>query len=167
MIYRDDDVPQITSVEDFQRIHNEFIRSDKIHTFSILASQLNQRMDFVEWVLSQPNKDFVLHGWNHVAYAELGDNLIREHIKNSLDSFERYLHVFPTEWHLPWNGWTKELGFGGLPRIKKIAKDFGLLVNGGSEHIGKVVNQNIKAEVVYFHHWDEKDIKLLPKLLEV
>jgi peptidoglycan/xylan/chitin deacetylase (PgdA/CDA1 family) len=166
MIIRDDDVPQVTSIEKFEEINNEFIRYDKIHTMSILASQLSMRTDFVDWVLGQNNVNFALHGWNHVAYAELSDDKIKEHIEMSLEAFDEYLHFVPTDWYLPWNGWTKELEFRGVPRIKKIAKSYNLRVNEKCEYIGKVVKNNIKSEVVYFHHWDDRDLPLLKKLLE-
>lgn len=166
MIYRDDDLPQGISMETLNEIHQLFIRSGKIHTMSILASELEKSPGFVQYVNSHKNIDLVLHGWTHTNYSLEKDDVIREDLRNSLLAFDKYFSKYPTVWYLPWNGWVKGEGFTHVPRVKEIAVEFGLEVITDCTDIGRFLKGE-KKEVIYFHHWNQKEVSALPQLLEI
>lgn len=166
MILRDDDLPQNIPLERMKLFHDIFIEYDKIHTMAIIASQLEKREDFVNWVNTIDHKDLTLHGWNHTSYPEMKDDDIRNHLSLSIDAFNKYFNIIPKMWYLPWNGWTKELGFTGIPRVKKIAEEFGISVNEKAVNIGNLIKGDEKCDVVYFHAWQLGDEDYLKILLE-
>lgn len=166
MIYRDDDLPQAISLSKLNEIQHLFLEHDKIHTMTILCNNLDSNVDFVNFVNNTENIDLALHGWTHVNYSMMDEVNIREDIEKSLEMMNKCFGVKPTKWYLPWNGWIQDIGFDGVPRVAKIALEYDLEVNHECEHINHFL-QGRKSEVVYFHHWDDRDIINLPKLLEI
>lgn len=167
MIYRSDDLPQSVPLSVLQFAQNQFEGNRKTQTMCILASQLSKRPDFVEFVNNNTHIDLALHGWIHDNYSLLPEDTIKEHLHSSLEAFDYYFNKYPDVWYLPWNGWVKGKGFDLVPRVRKIAKAFGLEVNEIAESIGSVVNKGVITDVVYFHLWDQAETQLLPKLLEM
>lgn len=166
LIIRDDDMPQNISIEHLDKIHQLFLKYNKIHTAVILAEELDRNLDFVHYLNTHHNFDIVLHGWTHSSYPDLSDESIREHLTNSFKAFKKHFNMVPTMWYLPWNGWTKEKEFRGVPRIREIAKEFNLEVNEVSEHISVSIRGENHTGVCYFHHWEHNCIENLTNLFE-
>ena len=169
ILFRCDDLPQDTSMEVIADVYNSFAKKKQVLIFSILASQLDRRPDFVSFVNNNPT-NIALHGWTHESYPIMKKRKIREHIKLSLEAFNKHFGVLPEKWYLPWNGWVREYqaqygdGFYGVEKVGQIAKEYGLEVCLPTDHIGALLNGQ-KPKEVYFHAWDKEDIKKIPKVL--
>lgn len=166
MIYRSDDLPQGISIDELVYIQNMFEKKELVHTMSILASQLEKRQDFIHYVRDHEEYiDLAFHGWTHDNYSLLDNDTIKDHIEMSLDAFDEYFNKRPKVWYLPWNGWVKGQGTKNVPRIRKIAKKYGINVDIDCVYIGNYLKGDKSSNTVYFHYWDKKDIKFLEELL--
>lgn len=167
MIYRDDDLPQGIDVNLLDSIHQEFIKRDKIHTIAVLASEIDLHQEFVRYINDHSNFDIALHGWKHEHYPIFSEEELRDHLNKSMLAMDRSFGKKPTTWYLPWNGWIKEFGTSKVDWLRPIAKEFGLEINIECAHIGVVVDEGVKSEVVYFHWWHKPDLDKLTKLLDM
>lgn len=171
MIIRSDDLPQNVTIEQLEELQVLFEKYKIDQTMTILAGQLDVRPDFVDFVRNHDYIDLALHGWFHESYPDLDDDVIRQHLYDSMKAFMRHFDMLPKVWYLPWNGWVKRLqdsdgnGFADVPRIKRIAEEFGLEVNEVACHIKVPVDNNTYPDVAYFHFWEPNHISLLKKLL--
>lgn len=167
MIYRHDDFPQgINNGFEFETFHQEFVKRNKVHTLSILFKLLNKDSWLVRYVNNTSNFDIQLHGWEHLNYSLESEKVIRDHIVKSFRKSAELFGILPTVWYLPWNGWVDGKKFELVPRVTKIAKDYGLEVNINCEHIYDVMEKNKKSDTVYFHYWKDKERILVSKLLD-
>ena len=109
-----------------------------------------------------------IHGFQHIDYASVDKQTIREHLKKCLVWFKDYLNYEPTTWATPWGAWTKEM--------EEVANEFHLTVEttAVTMPIGSAIDY-IKARGVeefrysnptILIHWWEKGLKLL-RLTEI
>lgn len=166
MIFRDDDLPQGIIVEVLDNIHQEFLKRNKIHTITILASEIDNQQNFVKYVNETPNFDIALHGWIHDHYPIFTEEMVRTDLDKSMSAMERNFGKKPTKWYLPWNGWINDFGTSKVDWLRPIAKEYGLEIDIECNHIGTTLRDNLHPKVVYFHWWHKEDIANLPLLLD-
>jgi peptidoglycan/xylan/chitin deacetylase (PgdA/CDA1 family) len=75
---------------------------------TILVSEIQDFPEAVELVKTSPYAE--LHGFQHVNYGELSREEIENHLKQSIEWFEKTLDRRPKVWYTPWGSWTKDIG---------------------------------------------------------
>lgn len=115
MFYRDDDINVYTSVDELKRIHEPFVKHNKIHTVACEMKDLWYNKGLFWFLLTDPHINVELHGWQHEKYAtwhdkdqlflELNqaqlyweDNAMRMLAIDKLSDLKRITTFFP-----PWN----------------------------------------------------------------
>ena len=154
MLYRDDDISKYTDLTTIMRIQELFVKYNKIHTVTILMEDLWESRGVWEWLISTPNLDIALHGWNHKDYSELCYVDTLEEIRKSLTYWERNLERLDLNipikvMYPPWNKSSDKLAM--------VCDELGLELN---------VNVDDK-EVFNFHWWEFIGGKNLDKLEKV
>ena len=178
MIYRCDDFPKGFNIENLKEYHQEFVKRDEVLTLSILCSLLKNRQDLIDYINNHSHFSIQLHGWKHENYGLLIEEKIREDIEDSLEALKKHFNVKPTKWYLPWNGWVEGKKFAMVPRVREIAKDYGLDVDvvclGVKSYLKgfKYVkldqwsqSEGVETPVVYFHLWNDEKL-LIKEMLD-
>ena len=68
-LYRDDDINVYTCVDELKRIHEPFIRHNKIHTVACEMKDLWCNKGLFWFLVTDPNINVELHGWTHEDYS--------------------------------------------------------------------------------------------------
>jgi len=175
MIYRTDDVDHRTDIGTLAQVHELFLAKEKIQTMSIVCGLIEQNPSVIGYIKNTPNWDLQIHGFVHDNYSQETSRRIESDLVACLDVMDRVFQIKPTRWYLPWNGWVAGHGFDLVPRVAKIAKRYGVEVDYDCIYIGHFLAgqsgdpkfaKDAQKTTVYFHLWDQKDVDLVPRLLE-
>ena len=152
--YRDDDISKYTDITTISKVHDLFVRYNKIHTVTLIMEDLWDSRGVWEWVTTTPGLDIALHGWRHVDYSKMYQEDVFNHIKISLDHWNvnlaRLGKAIPLKiMYPPWNASSQCL-------VDTCA------------HFGLVVNTDIDtSRVVNIHWWEYIEGRNLNKLEEI
>lgn len=95
-------------------IHDLFIKHSKIHTVTILMKDLWESRGVWEWLMTTPNLDIALHGWEHEDYSKLPYQVAKNDIACCLqywkENTDRMGYNIPLKvFYPPWNKVSNEL----------------------------------------------------------
>lgn len=69
MLFRDDDISVHTPLSEFREVHEMFIEADKTHTIGIVVKDIWMNLSLWNYLVTAPNLEWALHGWEHINYA--------------------------------------------------------------------------------------------------
>lgn len=154
--YRDDDISKYTDINLITKIHSLFIKYNKIHTVTLEMSGLWDNKVIWYWLMTTPNLDIGLHGWEHKDYSQLDYSEIYFDLKSSLNYWNfniargKYEPKTIKVFYPPWNKTSENL--------ERVCRDLGLEVD------------NREGGEVYNLHWwafiDEDRFTRLEKCLK-
>lgn len=168
VVYRNDDFPLGFDWQKADDVQSLFDTYNKMQTISVLTEELQKRPQAINWLKQNLHKVHVaFHGHQHVSYPDLTTAEVEDHLKRGLDFLFTEFKIMPLYWYLPWNGWTKESQFEGTERIKKIARNYGLIVDTSAVDIKSFIRDKQHYATVYFHAWDNQTYPLIEQMLQV
>lgn len=163
MIIRQDDFDPRTDLETLQKVHEEFVKRDMLHTIAVnnsmgLVTEIEPEV--LDYVNTTDHWDIQLHGYHHELYYHWGAKDLYPHIAANLLLTKRdFSKSNPTVFYPPWNKTSDAL--------EAVCKKLGLTVNAECEYIDMYLNWDKRdTGVIYYHMWDKKDIGMLPLLLD-
>lgn len=143
-LYRDDDISVTSDINLLKKVHEYFIKYNKIHTVAVLMKDIWDNKEIWYWLMTAKNLSIGLHGWKHKNYSELSAPKIACDIHKSLQYWRLHVtrgnynaelnHVF----YPPWNAVGQEL--------ISACKDAGF-----------AVDSRVGGEVFNFHYWACQD----------
>lgn len=155
MIYRDDDIGKFSDVNLLIEIQKLFDKHKKIHTVTLIMHDLWESRGVWEWLMTTPNLDIALHGWQHVDYSPFQFQAMVDELNTALhywrENIERmgYEYKEITVFYPPWN---------------KVSDNMRL----ASSKVGLELNDCVDKDEVYnFHWWEHIGGRGLDKLEEI
>ena len=139
-MYRDDDIAVTSNINLLLQVHSLFIKYNKIHTIAVLMEDIWENKEVWHWLMTAPNLEICLHGWDHKDYSVMSEEDIRHDLNLCFDYWKRRLadhkkSYIPIKKFLPpWNRVSAAL--------IKVCDEFGLEVDN---RVGGVVYN--------FHYW--------------
>ena len=166
---RDDDISKDTDVSILKYVHDQFLLHHKTHTVALLCNRLEENKKLVDYINKTHNWNLCIHGWTHDNYCLMSEQKIASDLDRCILKMEELFGNVPEVWYLPWNGWTKDMGFDLVPRVADIAIYHGVDIDTDCDHISHAVEElenhrKLVTNTVYFHSWDKADLELLPNL---
>lgn len=152
-MYRDDDICVTSNIEILRRVHEFFIKYNKVHTIAVLMEDIWENKEVWHWLMTAPNLEICLHGWDHKDFSVMTKEDIRADFKLCLDYWVRRLkdhkkEFIPIKKFLPpWNRVSEDL--------KVVCAEFGL-----------EVDNRVGGEVYNFHYWALYDPERIAALEE-
>ena len=156
LLYRDDDINYLTSVDELRRIHAPFKRHNKIHTVACEMYRLWENKSLFWFLLTDEHINVELHGWQHNPHYMMLPNVIYEEFKKSIDY---------------WEGHAKRmLLVSELPELKRITT-YCATWNKSSKNIEEICKlMNLKLSTNngdcawMFHYWETTPNQVEEKL---
>jgi peptidoglycan/xylan/chitin deacetylase (PgdA/CDA1 family) len=154
-IFRDDDISVTSNCDLLRHVHELFIKYNKTHTIAVLMKDIWENKEIWYWMMTAPNLEICLHGWDHKDYSVMNEEDIRKDLNLCLNYWEKELKDHKKEYiHIkkflpPWNRVNATL--------IKICDEFGL-----------EVDNRIGGLVYNFHYWcmyDQDRMKALEEAL--
>lgn len=140
LIYRDDDISVTSNSELVYRVHNLFIKHNKVHTIALLMKDIWDNKEIWHWLMTAKNLEICLHGWEHSDYSIMSEGDIRHNFTWCFDYWKEKLachkkDFIPIKKFLPpWNRVSEAL--------IKVADEFGM-----------EVDNRVGGEIYNFHYW--------------
>ncbi len=128
------------------------------HVIAVIARDMNQAPELVNYVRNNPNIEVQLHCWEHIDYTVQHDK-IPEHLKLSVKELEKHLGVRPTIWYPPWNK-TDE-------KMEHHAANMGMTVSTQTGHLAQYIRKQTEMETISLHYWADEDCMLLETALQI
>lgn len=153
-MFRDDDICITSNSELIYRVHNLFIKHNKIHTIAVLMDNIWDNKEIWYWMMTAKNLEICLHGWTHTDFSKMTEQEIREDLTKCFDYWKMRLecHKKPyieiKKFLPPWNRVSDTL--------KKVCSEFGL-----------EVDNRVGGEVYNFHYWALYDTYRMDELDKV
>lgn len=139
-LYRDDDISVTSNITLLMKVHELFIKHNRIHTVAVLMKDLWENKEVWYWLQTAPNLEIGLHGWDHQDYGKLDKVSLWSLLTASLEYWQiRTLRggykLRPiTTFYPPWNSVSQDL--------MRVCNSFGL-----------TVDSRVGGEVYNFHYW--------------
>ena len=136
------------------------------YTPTILVEDIAKYSEVIEYIkhsTAEGKMAPALHGYQHIDYGSLPDQIVKDHLSKSLDWFHDYLWYTPSVWATPWGAYTN--------RLKDLAWEFSLKLEGvqGLHSPGSwldVARKEGFCSSPVFDHWWVRGQKLL-RVVEV
>lgn len=167
LIIRHDDFDFRMDAQDYIDIHEKFIEAGLTETAVLQFTQDGHVKDFdgklISYMRTAPNWDFQLHGWQHEKYSEWAyDDIIRDMAAAKYLCYQMFGRM-PTHWFTPWNCYSEVL--------QNAAENLHLIVHNESYDIAKFIREieanTYDGESLYFHGWNENEMKYFPRMIEL
>lgn len=159
MIFRDDDISCFTNLDDFKRVHELFNKYNVTHTIAVIAKDVTNNMELVNYIFSQPNIDVQLHCWEHVDLTKLSDEDLLLSITNGAGKLTAVFGKTPTLLFPPWNKHNDQMD--------KAAESIGLVVSSRKISLAQYIRfgGDVGEETINFHYWAPQETMLLEQAL--
>lgn len=150
-LYRDDDICVTSNVTLLRQVHDLFIKHNKIHTVAVQMKDIWDNKEVWYWLMTAPNLEVGLHGWEHKDYGVMPYSEIYSDIERSINYWNT--HIVKGKYHQkplkkffpPWNSSSY--------RLEEACEKFGL-----------TVDTRVGGEVYNFHYWALQDKDRMKKL---
>lgn len=162
-IVRSDDVDPRITLDKLKPIHEMFVKHGIPFTIAInnVMNGLREfKPDVLDYVNNTDGWDIQLHGWSHDAfwymrYPEIYQNLV----SNIHDTKRDFPKADPKVFYPPWNESSDTVG--------QVCKKLGLELVDNGVHMRYWLTWKRREQnnVLFFHWWDESDVRLLDELL--
>ena len=139
-MFRDDDIAVTSNCDLLRRVHELFITRNKVHTIAVLMKDIWENKEVWYWLMTAPNLEICLHGWDHKDFSIMSEEEIRHDITLALAYWKSRLachkkEYIPIKTFLPpWNRIS--------PALIKVSQEFGM-----------AVDNRVGGEVYNFHYW--------------
>lgn len=139
-LYRDDDISVTSDLGLLMKVHEQFIRYNRIHTVAVVMKDIWQNKEIWYWLMTARNLDVGLHGWEHRDYSRMDLIDIEGDITMSLEYWNhcrargKYPHKQIEVFYPPWNKIS--------PALQKACDEFSL-----------ALDNRVGGEVFNFHYW--------------
>jgi hypothetical protein len=146
MIYRDDDCNVYTDFYLFRKLHEAFIAEGKTHTVACIMKDLWQNHAVFYYLITAPNLDVELHGWEHKDYSQMSKEECLEDLIKALDYYkENSSRMLKTDYE-------------ALPDIKKITTFYAPWNKRGEGIVSACDDLGLKFCDVKQGEWEGKPI---------
>lgn len=149
--FRDDDINRFTDIATFQKIHDLFLKYNKVHTCVVEMKDLWESRGLWHLLMTLPNIEIALHCWEHMDYSIMTCEQARVEIKKALDYYNMkcnggYGRIRPIKvMYPPWNRISSDLARACIMN--------GIMLD--NRHDGEILN---------FHWWSMLDNSSLIEL---
>lgn len=169
LVYKDN-ISQDSQLDAVKYVHRQFLTHHLTHTVAVTCQGLETNKPLIDYINKTHNWDIQIHGWTDDNYALMPKSRIEDELDKCILKIEELFGVVPERWYLPWNGWTPQNGFDKVSYVADIAIYHGVDVDVDVDHISHFISVleaggKPPAPTVYFHHWEEEDLKQLSNLL--
>ena len=140
-IFRDDDINRFTDIATFQKIHELFLKYNKVHTCVVEMKDLWESRGLWHLLMTLPNIEIALHCWEHMDYSIMTFEQARVEIQKALDYFA-----------IRCNG-----GYGRVKIIKVMYPPWNRISNDlkkACDSCGLILDNRHDNEVLNFHWWE-------------
>lgn len=141
------------------------INTNVVLTPAILCQDIMDFPEAIEYVRVKTQEGILypdLHGFDHGPYAPRSKEVIRDHLKRSIDWFHDHLEVIPVRWVTPHGADT--------PIMREVAAEHYLILESTSDPVidqKKLDNRlretrdlNVFRDKVIMNHWWERGLRL-------
>lgn len=160
MIWRDDDIQVISDVPEFTRVDSFFKKYGVEHTIAVIAKDIENNAELVNYINANPHIKVQLHCWEHIKFTENTD-ILGEHLVLGIEKLKQVFNVKPTILYPPWNESNRE--------VQVIAHRLGLKVSNQKISLTQYlkVKGSVAEDVINFHFWHDEDAMLLEPALRI
>ena len=157
----------------FKQIHRWICQQpdSMIHIPTILVTEIQDFPNIIELVRQETLEGTMspqLHGYEHISYGELDQDVIEDHLDKSMVWFGENLGIEPSIWATPWGGTSDTM----VAAASKYCLEIETVNSAYPYNFGKAIEiakdkgvQALHNETV-FGHWWNKGLKLL-RLVEI
>lgn len=145
-LFRDDDISKYTDMTLMREVHQLFIDNKKIHTVSVEVEGLWDNKLVWYWLMTAPNLQIGLHGWNHSDYSVMA-------ITDIIDHFQRSYRYWSER--IAGGGYEKRDFVAFYPPWNKVGNGLRMVC----EEYKLPLDNRVGGEVYNFHWWTMHDDK--------